>query len=191
MMFSQMVTWKTGRSMLRAKLADSYLPFEMFLKDLESHSLHRVPGTAVFLSGNPKGTPIALLHNIRHNKILHQRIVLLTVSVSQTPNVPDAQRLNVEQLRPDIYRVTGQYGFMEQPNVPALLAACEPHNLRLDPNQTTFFLSRETIVPERGPGMAQWRKRAFARMARNSQSAAAFFRLPPNRVVELGMQIEF
>ena len=188
--FTQMTTWKRGRRLLGAKLAESYLPFDMFLQDLERHELPRVPGIAVFLSGNQTGTPIALLHNIRHNKILHQRLVVLTIINSETPLASKDERLKVETLRPNIYRVIGHYGFMEQPNVPALLAACEAKGLKLDPAQTTFFLSRETIIPHRGPGMAGWRRQMFAAMSRNAQSAAAFFRLPPNRVVELGMQIE-
>ena len=188
--FTLMVTWKKGRKMLGAKLADSYLPLELFLQDLESSNLPRVPGTAVFLSGNPKGTPIALLHNIRHNKVLHERIVILTIATRDTPLVPDDRRVEVQQLRPDIYRVNGAYGFMEQPNVPALLEKCVPQGLVINPDKTTFFLSRETVIPRHGPGMPAWRRRLFATMSRNAQSAAAFFRLPPNRVVELGMQVE-
>jgi KUP system potassium uptake protein len=188
--FVLMTTWRKGRETLRARLADSYLPFDLFLKDLESHDLHRVPGTAVFLAGNPAGTPLALLHNLRHNKVLHQRLLILTILTKDVPLVSEAERVSVEQLRADIYRVTGYYGFMEQPDVPALLAACSQHGLEVEPMQTTFFLSRETIVPKRGPGMAPWRRRLFAAMSRNAQSASAFFQLPPNRVVELGMQVE-
>ena len=188
--FTLMTTWKKGRRMLGAKLAESYLPFELFLQDLDSGNLHRVPGTAIFLSGNSKGTPIALLHNIRHNKILHRRVVILTIETREVPLVPEKERIEMRQLRPDIYRVSGAYGFMEQPNVPALLARCASHGLTVDPAQTTFFLSRETVIPRHGPGMRPWRRRLFAAMSRNAQSAAAFFRLPPNRVVELGMQVE-
>jgi KUP system potassium uptake protein len=188
--FALMTTWKKGRKMLGAKLADSYLPLELFLQDLDSSKLPRVPGTAVFLSGNSKGTPIALLHNIRHNKVLHERLVILTIVTRDTPLVPDDQRVEIHQLRPDIFRVSGAYGFMEQPNVPALLETCAPRGLAIAPDKTTFFLSRETVIPRRGPGMQPWRRRLFAAMSRNAQSAAAFFRLPPNRVVELGMQVE-
>jgi len=188
--FAQMTTWRKGRQTLRARLADSYLPFDLFLKDLESRQLHRVPGTAVFLAGNPAGTPLALLHNLRHNKVLHQRLIVLTVLTKDVPLVSRQERVRVERLRADIYRVTGYYGFMEQPDVPALLAACAQHGLEVEPMQTTFFVSHETIVPRRGPGMAPWRRRLFAAMSRNAQSAAAFFQLPPNRVVELGMQVE-
>jgi KUP system potassium uptake protein len=188
--FTLMTTWKKGRKMLGAKLAESYLPFDLFLQDLDSGNLHRVPGTAVFLSGNSTGTPIALLHNIRHNKVLHRRVIILTIETREVPLVPDNERIELRQLRPDIYRVSGACGFMEQPNVPALLAMCAPLGLVVDPAQTTFFLSRETVIPQHGPGMRPWRRRLFAAMSRNAQSAAAFFRLPPNRVVELGMQVE-
>ena len=188
--FSLMTTWKKGRKMLGAKLRESYLPFDLFLQDLDSSKLPRVPGTAVFLSGNSKGTPIALLHNIRHNKVLHERLVILTIVTRDTPLVAEDQRVEMQQLRPDIYRVSGAYGFMEQPHVPALLETCARHGLVVDADKTTFFLSRETVIPRRGPGLQPWRRRLFATMSRNAQSAAAFFRLPPNRVVELGMQVE-
>jgi KUP system potassium uptake protein len=188
--FVQMTTWHKGRADLRARLADSYLPLELFLKDMESARLHRVPGTAVFMSGNPTGTPIALLHNLRHNQVLHERVVILTILNQDVPFIPTAERLRMEQLRPDVYRVIGQYGFMEQPSIPTLLEKCVALGLKLDPNKTTFFLSRETIIPSKTHGLAAWRGRIFAAMSRNAQPATAFFQLPPNRVVELGMQIE-
>ncbi len=188
--FYQMTTWRQGRQRLRAQLGESTLPLERFLEDLERTAVPRVPGTAVFMSGNPAGTPLALLHNLRHNHVLHRRIVILTVLTVEVPFVSAAERVQVEILRPDLYRVFGRYGFMEQPHVPALLQACAPFGLACDPMECTFFLSRETIVPKAGPGMARWRRTLFAAMARNAQSATAFFELPPNRVVELGMQIE-
>ena len=190
LIFAQMTTWKKGRQMLRARLAESYLPFDLFLKDIDSPHLHRVPGTAVFMSGNPSGTPIALLHNLRHNKVLHERVVILTILNQDVPFVGESERVRVERVRPDIYRVHGHYGFMEQPNIPELLEGCAAHGLPLEPAQTTFFLSRETIIPKSGPGLARWRRQLFAAISRNAQSATAFFQLPPNRVVELGMQVE-
>jgi KUP system potassium uptake protein len=188
--FALMTTWKKGRETLRARLAESYLPFDQFLTSLDSPRLKRVSGTAVFMSGNPTSTPIALLHNLRHNKVLHERVVILSLITQDVPHVSEAERVRVEPLRPDLHRVTGHYGFMEQPDVPALLRGCAAHGLELDPAQTTFFLSRETILPRKGPGMAPWRRRLFATLSRNAQSATAFFHLPPNRVVELGMQVE-
>lgn len=189
-LFAQMTTWKKGRELLRARLAESYLPFDQFLPELDRPQLRRVSGTSVFLSGNPTGTPIALLHSLKHYRVLHERVVILTIQTRDVPFVAESDRLEVETLRPDIHRVTGRYGFMEQPDVPTLLNACAAHGLDLNPNLATFFLSRETIIPTRRPGMAWWRRRLFAALSRNAQSATAFFQLPPNRVVELGMQVE-
>jgi KUP system potassium uptake protein len=188
--FSLMTTWRTGRQFLRVRLSEVFLPLGLFLKDYDNLKVHRVEGTAVFLSGHPGSTPISLLHNLRHNKVLHERVVILTVINQDIPFAAESDRVRVEHLRPDIYRVVGRYGFMEQPNVPELLRACATKGLELDDMQTTFFLSRETIIPGKGPGMAQWRRRLFATLSRNAQAATAFFGLPPNRVVELGMQVE-
>ncbi|MCU0770470.1 MAG: potassium transporter Kup [Verrucomicrobia bacterium] len=188
--FALMTTWWRGRDSLRASLADSYLPFNLFLEDLVRRDMPRVPGTAVFLSGNPTGTPIALLHSLKHYRVLHERMVILTILTQDRPFVPEAERLKVEALTAGIHRVTGLYGFMEQPDVPRLIEACRARGLDLDPDRITYFLSRETILARKGPGLARWRRGLFAAMARNAQSAAAFFQLPPNRVVELGMQVE-
>jgi KUP system potassium uptake protein len=188
--FALMTTWYTGRATLRTKLADGYLPLEMFLKEMGSSRMHRVPGTAVFMSGNPTGTPLALLHNLRHNQVLHQRVVILTILSEDMPYVGDHDRLTVDQMRADLFRVIGRYGFMEQPDIPSLLEKCGARGLELKPIQTTFFLSRETIIPKTGRGMAVWRRKLFAAMSRNAQPATAFYQLPPNRVVELGMQVE-
>jgi len=162
---------------------------EAFLKDLEHSGIHRVPGTAIFLSGNPTGTPIALLHNLRHNRVLHERVIIVTVIARDIPYLDRAERLHIESLRPDIYRLIAHYGFMEQPDLPALMDSCAEHGLTIDLHNSTFFLSRETIISQTGSGMARWRRKLFAAMSRNAQSATAFFRLPPNRVVELGMQV--
>jgi KUP system potassium uptake protein len=190
LIFALMTTWRRGRLLLREKLRGSYLPLDLFLQDMGNLKARRVEGTAVFLSGNPAGTPISLLHNLRHNKVLHERVVILTVATLEVPLVSEQERVRVERLREDVWRVTGQYGFMEQPNVPELLRACAGQGLRFAEMETTYFVSRETIIPTRGPGMMTWRRRLFAAMARNAQAATAFFQLPPNRVVELGMQIE-
>lgn len=189
-LFVVMMTWRSGRKVLRARLSESYLPFDLFLQDLDGTKVPRVPGTAVFLSGNPSGTPIALLHNLRHNKVLHQRVVLLTVSTRDIPWVRAEERIRLEQIRPDIHRLIASYGFMEQPNVPQLLQQCEPLGLKLNPAEVTYFVSRETILPSRGRGMARWRRRLFGALSRNAQPVTAFFQLVPNRVVELGMQVE-
>jgi KUP system potassium uptake protein len=188
--YTLMSTWRTGRRLLRDRLQSSFLPFDLFLEDVLRHSPLRVPGTAVFMSGNSAGTPLALLHNLKHNKVLHRRIVILTIATDEMPHVDSEQRIQVETPQEGFYRVTGHYGFMEEPNVPQLLEACKDHGLEVRPEETTFFLSRETILATKNPGMAIWRERLFAILSRNAQPATAFFGLPANRVVELGMQVE-
>ena len=185
-----MSTWKTGRARLRQRLANSLLPVADFLKSVMEALPVRVKGTAVFLAGNPEGTPLALTHNLKHNKTLHERVILLTVLIEEVPYVEKERRVEVTDLGESFYRVIGRYGFMEQPQVPEILALCKPHGLKVREMETTFFLSRETVIAGRRPGLARWRKHLFALMARNAQPATAYFRLPVNRVVELGMQIE-
>lgn len=188
--FTLMATWKTGRKRLRLRLMNSLLPIEDFLKDVEDGKPTRVPGTAVFLAGNPDGTPAALTHNFKHNKILHKRVVLLTILIEEIPYVEKDERVTVTELGQDFYRVIGRYGFMEEPDALEVLKLCKPHGLNFREMETTFFLSRETIIPSERRGLARWRKRLFSLMARNAQPANTYFRLPPNRVVELGLQVE-
>lgn len=188
--FTLMVTWKTGRRLLGERLRAGTLPLTMFLDEIKRHPPQRVKGTSIFLSGNVDGTPVALLHNLKHNKVLHERVAVLTIITAETPHLRREERIDIEELQPNFYRITGRFGFMEDPNVPDLLAACEKKGLLFKPNDTTFFLSRETVIPTRKPGMMVWRERLFSLMSRNAQSATAFFRIPPNRVVELGMQVE-
>ena len=188
--FTLMSTWKTGRQRLRQRLINSLLPIEDFLKDVTASKPLRVPGTAIFLAGNPDGTPAALTHNFKHNKIIHKRVVLLTVMIEEIPFVELERRVTVSELGEEFYRVIGRYGFMEEPDAQELLKLCKPHGLNFREMETTFFLSRETIIPSERRGLARWRKRLFALMARNAQPANAYFRLPPNRVVELGLQVE-
>jgi KUP system potassium uptake protein len=188
--FTLMSTWKTGRQILRTKLAAGTLPYDLFLEDVRKHPPQRVPGTAVFMAGNPEGAPISLLHNLKHNKVLHQRVIVLTILTREIPSVNLADRVKVERLQEGFYRVIGYFGFMEEPNVPELLRRCEAEGLAFREEETTFFLSRETIIPTKLPGMLLWRERLFAAMSRNAQHATTFFHLPANRVVELGMQVE-
>jgi KUP system potassium uptake protein len=188
--FTLLSTWKKGRQILGARLRTAALPLKLFLDDIKRDPPIRVPGIAVFLYGNSEGTPLALLHNLKHNKVLHKRVVILTVVTDEIPHVDQARRIQIEELIPEFFRVVAHYGFMEDPNIPDLLAACKELGLDLPPQQMTYFLSRETIIPKPGAGMVLWRERLFRFMAQNSQSATAFFRLPPNRVVELGMQVE-
>jgi KUP system potassium uptake protein len=188
--FTLMSTWKSGRALLGHRLSASSLPIDLFLQDVVQNPPKRVPGTAVFLAGNAEGTPLAMLHNLKHNKVLHQRVVLLTVATADAPHVDEEDRVRVESLQEGFFRVRGFYGFMEEPSVPELLELCAAKELKFESEDTTFFLSRETIIPSDKPGMWIWRERLFAYMSRNAQRATAFFRLPANRVVELGMQIE-
>jgi KUP system potassium uptake protein len=185
-----MSTWKTGRARLRQRLASSLLPIADFLTSVMASPPVRVKGTAIFLAGNPEGTPLALMHSLKHNKTLHERVILLTVLIEEVPYVEKERRVEVKDLGNSFYRVIGRYGFMEEPRVPDLLALCKAHGLKVKEMESTFYLSRETVIPSQRPGLARWRKHLFALMARNAQTATAYFRLPPNRVVELGMQIE-
>lgn len=188
--FTLMATWKTGRSLLGQRLRAGTFPLTMFLEEIEKSPPQRVKGTAIFLSGNAEGTPMALLHNLKHNKVLHERVAVLTILTAETPHVDQEERVEIEEPQPNFFRIIGKFGFMEDPNVPDLLAICEEKGLHFKPNDTTYFLSRETVIPSRKPGMMMWRERLFALMSRNAQSATAFFRIPPNRVVELGLQVE-
>ena len=188
--FILMTTWKTGRGLIRQRLQASYLPFDLFLQDLKANPPHRVSGTAVFLAGNPNGTPVALLHNLKHNKVLHKRVIVLTMVTDEIPHVDPTKRLEITQLTEGLHRIVGHFGFMEEPNVPRLLELCGEQGIEYRPMETTFFLSRETILPSPKHGMAIWREKLFAIMSRNAQSATTFFGLPANRVVELGIQVE-
>ena len=186
-----MVTWRRGRETLRDQLRDSSPPLEGFLKSLFLNPPQRVPGTAVFLTSTPDVTPSALLHSLKHYKVLHENNVFLTVEFADVPSVPSRRRVVSERLSDDCWRVTARYGFMEQPDVALALELCAPEGLQLDPMEVTYFLSREKIVPRTtGRGIAQWRDRIFATMARNAGSITDFFNIPTNRVVELGTRVE-
>ncbi len=188
--FAVMTTWKTGRRILSSRMHATTLPFDLFLDDVERRLPPRVPGTAVFMYGNPEGTPPALLHNLVHNKVLHERVVLLTVDTREIPVVAEAERVEVKELGSGFYRVVVRYGFVEEPDIPAALARVDLPGLDLRPMTTSYFLGRETLIPSSKPGMAMWREHLFAVMSRNARTATSFYGLPPNRVVELGAQIE-
>ncbi len=185
-----MGTWFRGRTTVQKRLMAASMPLGMFLAEMERKPPTRVPGTAVFMSGNPSGTPGALLHNLKHNKVLHERVILLRFAVAEAPHVPPPERVQIEKLPLNCFRVTAFFGFMETPELGAVIEACAEEGLELDPMKTTFFLGRETVLPTRRPGMAFWRKRLFALMSRNAEQAMVYYELPPNRVVELGMQVE-
>jgi KUP system potassium uptake protein len=188
-MFAVMATWKRGRAYLLAK--GSMLPVEIFLDDVRSHETPRVDGTAVFLTGRPDGIPGVLLHHYKHNKVLHRQVILLTFEVSSSPRVTLDERITLEPLGQGFHRVIARYGFMESLTVPRVLALCRGQGLNVEEGKVSFYLGRETIVVTEKTGpFAVWRKSLFAFLQRNSQSATQFFGLPPNRVVELGSQVE-
>ena len=187
--FTMLTTWSRGRELLRASLSDGALPLEVFARSANSSAL-RVPGTAVFLSSEKSGVPSALLHNIKHNKIIHERVVILTVVIEQVPYVSVERRVEVHNVGNGFWRVYLHFGFLDNTDVPAALkpaTGCgEPFNMM----QTSFFLSRQTLVAAAKPGMPLWREALFAWMLRNATGAMAFFQLPVNRVVEMGSQVE-
>jgi KUP system potassium uptake protein len=189
--FILMVTWRRGRQLLSARLRAASVPLDAFLESLFREPPRRVPGTAVFLTAAPDATPNALLHSLKHYKVLHEHIIFLTVEFAEIPNIPESQRIVVEPLRGGCLRVRACFGFMERPDVMQTLVAARSHGLELEPMEISFFLSREKIVPSgaRG-GMQLWRERMFAAMARNAGSITDFFNIPTNRVVELGTRIE-
>jgi KUP system potassium uptake protein len=189
--FTLMTTWKRGREILGAKLRAATIDLRELLDSLKGeHPPLRVPGTAVFMTGNLEGTPPALLHNLKHNKVLHEQVVLLTILSEEVPHVPLEERVEVEPLEQGVVQVIARYGFMEQPSIPDILKRCREKGLQFQLMGTSFFLGRETLIPSKKPGMAIWREALFFWMSRNARSATSFFRIPPNRVVELGAQVE-
>ena len=188
--FTIMTTWKRGRAILAERLAETALPMTQLQQRIASAAPLRVPGTAVYMSRDPNVVPHALLLNMAHNKVLHQRIVFLGMFTETQAYVPDARRVHVELLAPEMYRVAARYGFAEDPQVPAVMERLRNNGLAIDPAETTFFVGRETLLATQRPGMAIWRERLFSWMARNARRATRFFKIPPNRVVELGAEIE-
>jgi KUP system potassium uptake protein len=187
--FTFLTTWARGRQLMIARLREAAMPIKVFVSSAAS-SAARVPGTAVFMTSTPDGVPHALLHNLKHNKVLHERIILLTVKILDMPYVEEDTRCRLEDLGEGFHRLVIKYGFMQEPDVPAALArltGCGPAFKMMD---TSFFLARQTLLPSSRPGMAIWREKLFAWMLRNAESAMEFFRLPTNRVVELGSQVE-
>ena len=187
--FTLLTTWSAGRKLMRARMAEVGLPLDIFAKSARN-STAKVPGTAIFMNSGSSGTPSALLHNIKHNKVLHERVVVLTVQIAEFPYVTEKDRVEVKEIGEGFYRVILHYGFMEETNVPAALKDQDICGGPFDMMQTSFFLSRQTLLTSDKPGMAVWREKLFAWMMRNSASPMEFFRLPTNRVVELGSQVE-
>jgi len=189
--FTLMVTWRRGREILLTRLKESSVPLQSFLDSLMRNPPLRVPGTAVFLTSTPGAVPHALLHNLVHNKVLHERVVFLTAVIRDVPWVPPKERVSIEDLRNNCFQLTVYFGFKDRPDIMQALEQCREHELEFRPLETSFFLSRETVVASiRYEGMALWRERLFSAMARNAGSPVEYFNLPTNRVIELGTQIE-
>jgi KUP system potassium uptake protein len=190
--FVVMTTWRRGRGIMFQRLRASSVPLKPFLDSLFQDEPQRVPGTAVFLTATPESTPNALLHNLNHNKVLHERVVFLTAEVTEEPWVPFDKRVSIQKLGHGCWRMTVRYGFMNEPDVTRTLEIAATLGLEFDMMTTSFFLSRETVVPVTGKegGMALWREKLFAMMARNAGNAADYFKLPINRVIELGTKVE-
>ena len=187
--FTGLTTWATGRRILRERLVESSMPLDVFIASA-TRSVKRVAGTAVFLSASTEGAPPALLHNLKHNKVLHERIIILTVKVIGQPMVGEDSRVLAEELGPGFFRIVLRYGFMQEIDVPAALLQAHACGAPIKLMETSFFLGRQTLIASERPGMALWREKLFAWMVRNAESAMEFFKLPPNRVVELGSQLE-
>jgi KUP system potassium uptake protein len=187
--FTFLTTWSKGRQLMMDRLREAAMPIKVFITSAAS-SASRVPGTAVFMTSSSDGVPHALLHNLKHNKVLHERVILLTVKIVQQPYWPEADRAINEEMGEGFYRLILRYGFMEEVDVPAALKRVHSCGADFKMMDTSFFLSRQTLLPSERPGMMLWREKLFAWMLRNAESAMEFFRLPTNRVVELGSQVE-
>ncbi|UZK66480.1 potassium transporter Kup [Sphingomonas sp. M1-B02] len=187
--FTLLTTWAKGRQLMIARLRESAMPIRIFIESA-ANSAARVQGTAVFMTSTPDGVPHALLHNLKHNKVLHDRVILLTVKIADEPYVEDEKRMWIEDLGKGFHRVVIKFGFMQDADVPAALKQVSTCGAEFKMMDTSFFLARQTLLPSAKPGMMVWREKLFAWMLRNAESAMEFFRLPTNRVVELGSQVE-
>jgi KUP system potassium uptake protein len=196
-LFTLMTTWKRGREILRERITDIALPLDTFLEDIGRKNVHRVPGTAVFMTSEAAGVPVVLLHHLKHNKVLHETVILLSIVTDDVPEVPRAERVRIEALGQGFFRVVAHYGFMESADVKEVLQRCRDSGIAARPLDTSYYLGREQLIATKGPwkkgglSMNIVRKKLFSLMSRNARSATEYFQLPPNRVVELGTQMEF
>ncbi|NOT67908.1 MAG: potassium transporter Kup [Methylophilaceae bacterium] len=187
--FTLMTTWKTGRNLLLKRLKSESMELNPFIEAMGGHPPTRVPGNAIFMTPNQHGVPHALLHNLKHNKVLHEKVILLTVKIEDIPHVYREDRLTVENLPNAFYRVIVRYGFKDDPNLPIDLELCTAQGLELEPMDTSFFIGKEALIAVPNSEMAYWREKLFVGMFRNADSVTNYFKLPPNRVVELGAQV--
>lgn len=191
-----MTTWQKGRQILFQKLKERSMPIEDFCQKLLREPPLRVPGTAVYMAGDPWGVPVPLLHNLKHNRVMHQRIAILTIQTRDIPFVSKKDRISIQEVIPNMYRIIAYYGFMETPKMKHILEACRDREIHFNVNETTFVMGRETIIASKAPAltgeakMSYWRERLFAVMSKNAQRPTAFFKIPPNQVIEVGLQVE-
>ena len=188
--FTVLTTWKRGRGELARLLTEGSLPVDLFLDDVAHQQPHRIEGTAVFMTSTPQGVPPVLLHHLKHNRTLHRRVVLLSIAAEKRPELDDVERLEITDLGQGFYRVVARFGFIETPRISQVIALCRANGLSFDIMSTTFVLGRETLLLSGRSHMARWRKQLYAFLARNAPSATTYFEIPPNRVIELGVQIE-
>jgi KUP system potassium uptake protein len=188
--FILMSTWKRGRFFLSSLMRSNSLPIDLFLADVARRQPARVPGTAIFMTSDLSGAPPVLLHHLKHNKMLHERVLLMSFVSEEIPTVSESERVEITPLSEGFQQVLVRYGFMESPDMAAALRILETRGLSIKLMETTFYLGRETLLPTGKSRMAGWRKRLFIIMTRNARTATAYFGLPPNRVVEMGAQIQ-
>ncbi|MFZ4536398.1 potassium transporter Kup [Propionivibrio sp.] len=189
LVFLLMSTWKRGGQLLTERTSGEAIKLESFIDALLVAMPARVPGTSVFMTSSNDHVPNAMLHNLMHNKVLHERVLIVSVQVSDVPYIPELERVEISELKGDFYRVTVHYGFKDEPDIPQALMLCAAKDLAIDMMETSFFLGRATLIPKVGSGMALWREKLFVFMYRNSSSATSFYKIPSNRVVELGTQV--
>jgi KUP system potassium uptake protein len=189
--YTLMSTWKRGRQQLGRLQDSNAMPIDTFLTSISRNPPARVKGTAVFMTSSPEGVPVVLLHHLKHNKMLHETVILLSVQTRGIPEVGRDHIVQFKQLGQGFYRVVANYGFMQSPNIPEVLAAVAAQGVSIPPMDTSYYLGRERLVLTGHAQMSRWRKALFAIMSRNARSATEFFQIPPNRVIELGAQIEF
>ncbi len=190
LMYLLMTTWQEGRKVLYKKLKDRSISIEKFCQKLLQKPPLRISGTSIYMAGDPWGVPVPLLHNLKHNKVLHERVAILTIMTKEVPTIAKQSRVEIQEIIPNFYRILVYYGFMETPKMKHILEACRQKNIHFNVNETTFVLGRETILPSNEPNMSLWREKLFAFMSRNAQRPTAFFKIPPNQVIEVGIQIE-
>jgi KUP system potassium uptake protein len=189
-MFTIMSTWRKGRAILRKRLAEDSIPLDAFVESMALSDTPKVPGTGIFMTTNANGVPSALLHNLKHNKVLHGRVIILSIVIEDIPRVPKEDYIWIENLQHGFYRITAHYGFMESPHIPDMLSDCSLQHMNFDMMETSFFVNRESLIATPGGGMALWREHLFVWMSHLAAKASDYFRIPTNRVVELGTQVE-